>query len=110
MANRLGLALSLGVAVVGAVGLSAASAQYPAPLGLCTVTPAAAMANANSTLAYTISATTTDGKGAPSVPGTVSIGAQPGGATVGTSTYTTDGSGKANVSVQTGPNAGSLQL
>jgi hypothetical protein len=68
------------------------------------------MVNATSPISYTISATTTDGKGAPSVPGTVSIGSQPGGATVSNATYTTDASGRATVTVQTGPNPGNLQL
>lgn len=107
---RLGLVLGMGVVAAGALGLSAASAQYPAPLGLCVVTSPGSSLNANSTVTYTISATTTDGKGAPNVAGTVRIGEQPGGATVGTGTFTTDANGRASVTVTTGANAGNLQV
>lgn len=98
MAVRLGLVMSLVIAAFGALGWGVASAQYPAPLGLCTVTPGSSTVTANSPVTFTISATTTDGKGAPSVPGTVNVT----GGSSDRGSYSTDASGKATVTITPG--------
>jgi hypothetical protein len=98
------------LAVFAAAALPAATAfaQYPEPVGVCTVTPNAASVAPNSVATFTVSTRTATGNPAPNVSGTVSVASGQG--TVLTPTFTTGAGGTAQVSVQTGANPGQLSL
>ena len=95
--------------VIGtALPFGLASAQYPEPLGVCTVVPDSGSVQPNSVATFTVSTRTAAGAPAPAVSGTVSIAA--GSGTVLTPTFTTSSNGTATISVQTGNNPGDLSL
>lgn len=91
-----------------ALPLGMAFAQYPEPLGVCTVVPTSGSVQPNSVATFTVSTRTAAGNAAPGVSGTVAIAA--GSGTVLTPTFTTSGDGTATISVQTGANPGDLSL
>jgi hypothetical protein len=108
---RLALGLGLAVASVAGMGYGVASAQYPQPVGLCTVTPASANVPTNGTASFTVQTSQANGTAAPGVPGTVSIAKQPGnGASAVTPTYTTNDQGTALISITTGDTAGTVNV
>lgn len=95
--------------VVGAMlPLGLASAQYPEPLGVCTVVPDSGSVQPNSVATFTVSTRTAAGAPAPGVSGTVSIAA--GAGTVLTPTFTTGANGTTSIRVQTGNAPGDLAL
>lgn len=103
--------ISLMVAALAALGLTAATAQYPAPQGSCSVSAGSATAPANTTVSFTVTVLTGDGAPAAGVEGVASIISQPGsGATVVNPNYTTGTDGKAIIQVQTGDTAGQITL
>ncbi|MBI2767159.1 MAG: hypothetical protein HYX53_14785 [Chloroflexi bacterium] len=109
--NRLlGLTLTAATAVA-ALGYGVAAAQYPQPLGVCTVTPASANVQTNGTASFTVKTTLGDGSPAPAVPGTVAVSSQPGtGAGPVTPTYTTNSQGTATITINTGTSAGTVNV
>jgi hypothetical protein len=104
------IARYIAVAVVALAALPAAAvfAQYPEPIGACTVVPNQPSVAPNSVATFTVTARTATGAPAPGVSGTASTTTP--GATVLTPTFTTNAAGTAQISVQTGPNPGNLSV
>lgn len=103
--------ISLIAAALAALGLTAATAQYPAPQGSCSVSAGSATAPANTTISFTVTVLTGDGAPAAGVQGVASIISQPGsGATIVNPNYTTGADGKAVIQVQSGDTAGQITL
>lgn len=97
------------LAVLGAIlPVGLVSAQYPEPLGVCTVVPVSGSVQPNSVATFTVSTRTAAGAPAPGVSGTVSIAA--GSGTVLTPTFTTGADGTTSIRVQTGSDPGDLAL
>jgi hypothetical protein len=99
--------------VVALIALAAfpaaiAVAQYPEPLGVCTVTPNQPSVAPNSVASFTVSTRTTGGQPAPNISGTVTLASGQG--TVLTPTFTTGANGTAVVQVQAGANPGNITL
>ena len=100
--------LALVAMVLMALPAAAAFAQYPAPLGACSVAANAADFQPNSVATFTVTVQTGNGQPAPGVAGTVTIGS--GNGTVQTPTFTSGNDGKATISVLTGANPGNITL
>ncbi len=88
------------LATLAGMGLSTVSAQYPAPLGVCTVAPSATSVQTNSTTTLTVTTLLADGKPAPAVPVSVAGG----------SSGVTGADGKATLNVPVGTNPGNLTV
>jgi hypothetical protein len=93
---------------LAAMPAAVAFAQYPEPLGVCTVTPNQASVAPNSVATFTVTTRTASGAPLAGQSGTVSVAS--GNATVLTPTFTTGAGGTAQVSVQTGANPGNVTL
>ena len=93
---------------MAAIPLGLAAAQYPEPLGVCTVVPDSGSVQPNSVASFTVSTRTAAGAPAPAVSGTVSVAG--GSGTVLTPTFTTGSDGTTTIRVQTGANPGDLTL
>lgn len=104
------IARYIAVAIVALAALPAgvALAQYPEPLGVCTVTPDQPSVAPNSVATFTVSTRTANGNPAPGVSGTVTLATGQG--TVLTPTFTTGANGTATVQVQAGANPGTITL
>lgn len=85
-------------ALPGAVAL----AQYPAPAGVCTVTPDSNDVQPNSVATFTVRTAAANGAPAPKISGTVKLATGSTG-TVSTPTFTTNAHGTAAITVQVGP-------
>ncbi len=94
--------------VLVALPAGAAFAQYPAPLGACSVSGSTADVQPNSIATFTVTVQTGNGQAAPGVAGTVTIAS--GNGTVQTPTFTSGSDGKATISVLTGANPGNITL
>ncbi len=101
------LAAVLAIALA-ALPIGIAAAQYPQPLGACTVTPNAGSVQPNTVATFTVTTTTAGGAPAPAVAGTARLTS--GAGTVQTPNFVTDNAGKATVSVLAGANPGNLQI
>lgn len=93
---------------VAALPAAAVFAQYPEPLGVCTVTPNQSSVAPNSIATFTVSTRTASGSPLGGQSGTVSLGSGQG--TVLTPTFTTGAGGTATVQVQAGATPGNISL
>ena len=89
------------ILALAALPVGLAAAQYPQPLGVCTVAPNSPDVQPNSVATFTVSTSTANGAPAPNVSGTVRLGAGSSG-TVLTPTFTTGSNGRAEIRVQVG--------
>jgi hypothetical protein len=105
---RIARYLALVALALAALPAAAAFAQYPEPLGVCTVTPNQASVSPNSVATFTVQTRTAAGAPAGGVSGTAAVGS--GSGTVLTPTFTTNSAGQATIQVQTGSNPGNLTL
>ena len=95
-------------ALAAALPFSAAFAQYPAPVGACSIAPNQPSVLPNSTLTWTVSVLNGSGGPAAGVSGTVSITSGQG--TLGSPLFTSDSAGKAIITVTTGATPGDIAL
>lgn len=93
---------------LAALPLGAAYAQYPQPVGACSIAPNQAGSIPNSTLTWTVTVLTGNGAAAPNVEGTVNITSGIG--TLGSPTFKSGTDGKATIAVKTGANPGDIAL
>lgn len=100
MRLRFLLAPGLGIAALAGAGMGVASAQYPAPLGVCVVTPSSANVQTNSVVTFTVQTLDTEGKPFGNVP----VSVQGGG------TATTDSDGRVTLSVPAGTSTGTMNI
>lgn len=100
MRLRVMIGAGFALATVAGMGLGSASAQYPAPLGVCTVAPTTSNVQTNGTATLVVTTLLADGKPAVAVPVSVA------GGTSGT----TGADGKATLTVPTGTSSGSLAV
>lgn len=98
MRLRVMVGAGFALATVAGMGWSSVAAQYPAPLGVCTVTPSSTNVQTNSTATLTVTTLLADGKPAAAVPVSVA------GGTSGV----TGTDGKATLSVPAGTSPGAL--
>ena len=98
----------LALFALAALPLGAAYAQYPAPVGACSIAPNQPSVLPNSTLTWTVSVLTGSGAPAPGVSGTVLLSSGQG--TLATPLFTSDSAGKATISVITGAAPGDITL
>jgi hypothetical protein len=91
-----------------AVPASVAFAQYPQPVGACSIVQGSGDVAAGQEATFVVTTLTANGQPAPNVSGTVSIAS--GNGTVLTPTFTTDATGKATVRVRAGDPPGQLSL
>lgn len=93
---------------LAALPLGAVSAQYPQPLGACTITGPATLAP-NTTAVYTVTALTTTGAPFPGQAFAVTI-SPAGAATATPAAGVTGADGKATITVVTGPGAANVTV
>ena len=93
---------------LAALPLGAAYAQYPQPVGACSIAPNQAGSTPNSSLTWTVTVLTGNGAAAPNVEGTVTITSGVG--TLGSPTFKSGVDGKATITVTTGATPGDIAL
>jgi hypothetical protein len=103
--------LLLTTAAVLALGASQVYAQYPPPAGNVVVSPAGPNPGVNGQTTFAVTVQSEAGAPAANVNCTASIASQPGSdASVFPTSFTTDGSGKANLTLKAGSSAGPVTV